>query len=155
MNERDHILILRSIAGETTPAEEAEVERRCAEDAAFAEEYRGTENLGGVLQQGAWNSFGPSFADRVLERLDSGSTPALSSIADLMGGLFARFAPLGVALAVVIGAWNLSTAEEGVSTFEAALGLEPVDLAEGYSLLLSEIDDVSGLGIDEGIYREE
>jgi len=150
MNERDHILILRSIAGETTPAEEAEVERRRAENRPFAEEYRRTENLGGALQQGAWNSFGPSFADRVLERLGSASTPALPSIADLMGGLFARFAPLGVALAIVIGAWNLSTAEEGVSTVEAALGLEPVDLAEGYSLLLAELEDAGGLDLGEG-----
>lgn len=155
MNERDHILILRSIAGETTAAEEAEVERLRTEDPTFGEEYRRTENLGGVLQQGAWNSFGPSFVDRVLERLGSGSTAAVPSIADLMGRLFARFAPLGIALAVVIGAWNLLTAEEGVSTIEAALGLEPVDLAEGYSLLLTELEDVGGLEIGEEIYREE
>ena len=149
MNARDHILILRSIAGEKTTAEGGEGERRRLEDPDFDAGYRRAEGLGGLLRGGTPTSFGPSFADRVLERLGSAGTPAIPSIADLMGRLFTRLAPVGVALAVIIGAWNLSTAEEGLSTIEAALGLEPVDLAEGYSLMLAELEDAGGIDLED------
>lgn len=162
MTERDHILILRSLAGETSPEEERLIGERRHSDPLFAGAYDRSAQLGETLRDGAAESFGPSFAERTLERLERlereergtlrGTSRGTSRVTvdELITRLFARFAPIGVALALILGLWNLTTAEEGTSTVEAALGLAPVDLAAGYSTVLSDLDPIDGFSEEKG-----
>ena len=140
MNERDHILALRSIAGELSAEESAEFSRRREKDPALDRACRELEGTTRLLAGTGHESFGVSFADRLMERLDDrGSVAADGDFAAMMTRLFARLAPIGVAAAVILGGYNLVTAEEGLTPLEATIGLEPVDIAESYSMMLDEV----------------
>ncbi len=140
MNEQDHILALRSMAGELS-AEEAEAfELRRQEERHFDHACRQIEMTGRFLAGSGYQSFGVSFADRLMEGLERpGAEPQEGRVAEILIGLFARIAPVVLVAAVILGGYNFTTAEEGLSPIEATLGFEPVDLAGGYASMLDEV----------------
>lgn len=140
MNEHDHILALRSMAGELSAEEAQAFELRRREDPALDAACRQIETTSEFLSGSGYESFGVSFADRLMERLGSQERPTIDgTIAELLTRLFARIAPIALGAAVILGGYNLVTADDGLSPIEATLGLEPVDFAGGYESMLDEV----------------
>ena len=148
MNERDHIDLLRYLSGEMTDDEKKGVEQRLASDPDLRASLDHLQRVEGFLASGRETSFGPSFADRVMERIGQeereGSQAEQGGLfGDLLLSIFGRLAPVALVAALVLGVYNITTAEDGLSPIEATFGLEPVDIAGVYDVMIDDVESGS------------
>ena len=139
MNERDHILLLRGLSDELSPDEKPDFEALIANNPEAKAEYQRLEELNHMLSTSAYDSFGPSFADRVMERVGRGEQYVRTTLADALASIFARVAPLGAAAAIILGVYNFVTFDAGQSPLEAAMGLQPVTVQTAYDAAFTDM----------------
>ena len=139
MSEQNHILLLRALSNELSESEEQEFQKKLEGDGDLRAEYERLTLLSGMITASAHNAFGPSFADRVVEKLGSSSGTERFTIGDVLGSLFARLAPIALGITIALGAYNITTSHADQSTLEAALGLQPVTVEAGYDAALNDI----------------
>ncbi|MEM7414930.1 MAG: hypothetical protein AAF389_05485 [Gemmatimonadota bacterium] len=83
--------------------------------------------------------FDAGFADRVVERVEGLS---VDETARAVSGYFRRWAPLALAASLVLAAFNVvTTSQDGQSTFDAVLGLEPVSVQSAYAITVLDADN--------------
>jgi hypothetical protein len=97
------------------------------------EESELIEALEPILREAVDRRFRPGFSERVMERIRTDAIPVIP-LTMAMKGQFLKLAPLGAAILIALGAYNLSSSgsSSDQSPFEAALGLEPVTLETAY-----------------------
>ena len=154
MNERDHRNLLRYSSGEMTADEKRAMEQQLADDPVLRASLDQLNSLQGLLVSTRETSFGPSFSDRVMERIGreerEGSQAEGNLFGDLLLSIFARLAPVAVVVALLLGVYNVTTAEDGLSPIEATFGLEPVDIAGLYDVMLDDVESGTFELTDDG-----
>lgn len=141
LNEKDRILLLQALEGTLNPQESAAFAERRRTEPALQEEYDRMRRLDVVVADAASTSFGPSFADRVMQRMTDRARERADLFGDLLSTWFARIAPVAAGLAVVLGVYNVAFLQnEDQSAIEAALGLPSVTVASAYDSQLTPFD---------------
>ncbi len=130
MNTRN--LLLRSLSDELSEKERQQLEELLREDAGARTEYQGMMRLQEVVADAGHRSFGPSFADRVIERIGRGGESRRFDLSDALASFFSRLAPVAVAVALGLGIYNIAESGADQSPLEAALGLGPVTVEAAY-----------------------
>ena len=139
MKHPNNTLLLRSLSDELTETEREELEALLREKSDAAREHRSLVQLETMLRTARHDSFGPAFADRVMERLDQKEVASPFSFGDALSFLFARIAPAATAVALALGVYNITEGSSTQSFLEAALGLQPVTAGAAYDTALSDL----------------
>jgi len=140
MNNNDRDVIIRALGGNLTESQEKEFRTRYEADAEFRASCDRMRRVGEMVAEAAPTSFGPSFADRVVERMADRVGKRTATLSDMLAPLFARIAPVAVGLAIVLGVYNVVTLKGAdQSPIEAALGLPTVTVASAYESQLTPL----------------
>lgn len=133
MNRRRN-LMMRALENDALSADEHnELRALVAADPAAREEMMELHALAAAARAAARHSFGPGFADRVLERLARRVESRFPSFADMLAPLFYRVAGGALFLALAIGGYNVVASSGPDQTpIEAALGLPSVTVESAY-----------------------
>lgn len=136
-------LMVRSLTGganELSADEQKELQALLSADENAREEFLNMNELVSVVSTSARRSFGPNFADRVVEQLARRVESRFPSFADLLAPLFYRVAGAGLALTLAIGAYNVVVVSGTDQTpLEAALGLPSVTVEAAYESALGSL----------------
>lgn len=133
MKEDDRKLLLRAIAGELSPEEEARLDERLAAEPRFHAAHERMARVEALVRETPRAGFRPGFAGRVVARIASAETPRRFSAALALA--FRRLGPAALAIILALLVHNLLTeGPEAQSALEAALGLQPVTLEVAYDL---------------------
>ena len=92
------------------------------------------ERLEALLRGARSDAFAPGFAYRVMARVRGEQADPAAAFAAAIQRQFLRLAPIAAAAAVLLGAWNLRTADARQSPVEAALGLPAVTADAAYRI---------------------
>lgn len=135
-------LMMRALEGTLSGDEAREFEQMLEKDPGLRTRYEGLRRLEQTMQASAADAFGPGFADRVMERLGTQRTAErFPVLGDMLASLFARVAPVALGLAVIVGAYNVTTSTaEDQSTLEAALGLPDVSVGSAWESALASYE---------------
>ncbi|MCB0711432.1 MAG: hypothetical protein KDD67_03790 [Ignavibacteriae bacterium] len=139
MKRPEQHLLLRSLSNELSEREVEELNRLLRDDAEIQAEYDNLVKTENILADARYESFGPSFADRVMERLGKKEESWQFSLSDALASLFTRIAPIAVAVALVLGIYNITASNSTESPIEAALGLHPVTVDAAYETALTDM----------------
>lgn len=140
---RQRSLMMRALSGdvhELSADEQKELQALVDADPEAREELRRARRLAGAVSLSTRRSFGPSFADRVVERLAQKVESRFASFSDMLAPLFYRVAGAALALTLAIGVYNVVAASGPDQTpIEAALGLPSVTVESAYESALGSL----------------
>ena len=135
MNRKNFRRALKHLTGELEPEQERELTRELADDPATAQRYERIKGIGEALEGSAYTAFGPGFSHRVMASLEGRPQEGGAFLIDLLAPLFVRFAPIALAVVVLLGIYNLTRADGSCSFIDEAFGLETVTAEALYDSL--------------------
>ena len=142
MKRKNHILMMRALENTLSTEEGREFERLLEADPEVRAQFEQLKRLGSRLQTTATDSFGPGFADRVMERIGERGVERFASLGDMLGPLFMRITPAALALTAILGVYNVTTSSvDGQSAIEAALGLPEVSVSLAWESTLTSFEE--------------
>ena len=114
MNKKLKNLLYRSFEGGLSPNEKDCLEKALAESAEFRREKKEIERQRQALSQGAEASFGPMFAERVINRLSSPQKFENGRVTFYLvfKSMFAKVAIAGAVAALVLLSYNLTIGDQ-------------------------------------------
>jgi anti-sigma factor RsiW len=138
MNRKERWLLLRAAGGELKPGEDARLRRLLDGSGEARAELARMERIGRAVRSSAEDSLAPGFENLVIGALarPDGAGERFTSLADLLGPVFARVAPVALALALVIAVYNAMSAGGTRTPVEAVLGLPHVSIVAAYEAAL-------------------
>lgn len=134
-------LMMRALEENLSGDEAREFEHMLENNPELRTRYEKLRHLGQTMQASAADSFGPGFADRVMEQLGAQRAERFPAVGDMLASLFARVAPVALGLAAIVGAYNVTTSTaEDQSAIEAALGLPDVSVSSAWESALASYE---------------
>lgn len=135
MNRKNYRRALQHLTGELTPEQEKDLSRELAADPETTQRYERIKGIGEALDASAYTAFGPGFSHRVMASLEGRPQEGGAFLIDLLAPLFVRFAPIALAVVVLLGFYNLTRADGTGSFIDNAFGLETVSAEALYDSL--------------------